>query len=107
MLSIAGPTRKGVEMSRNGKVELVEALAQELSVTKTEAQRIFEVLFGRGTKSETHGQSGLLLKLIASGIRVVIPGFGAFATKRWNKGEGPARVVFSCGDRARRAVEVA
>ncbi len=56
------------------KSELVDALAQEMDTTKTEAQRIVDALFDT--------TDGVIAKTLKEGGRVQITGFGTFETRK-------------------------
>lgn len=56
------------------KSELVDALAQEMDTTKTEAQRIVDALFDT--------TDGVIAKTLKEGDRVQITGFGTFETRK-------------------------
>lgn len=56
------------------KSELVDALAQEMDTTKTEAQRIVDALFDT--------TDGVIAKTLKDGDRVQITGFGTFETRK-------------------------
>ena len=54
------------------KSDLVDALANQAGMTKADAARALEALFGSG---------GIIASALKAGTRVQITGFGAFAAK--------------------------
>lgn len=61
------------------KTELIEALAAEVNLSKADAGRTIEALFG---------DSGLLAREMKAGGRVQITGFGSFQAKKRSAREG-------------------
>ena len=61
------------------KTELIEALAAEVNLSKADAGRTIEALFG---------DSGLLAREMKTGGRVQITGFGSFQAKKRAAREG-------------------
>ncbi len=70
------PIRKG---GRVNKTELIEALATEVNLSKADAGRAIEALFG---------DAGLLAREMKAGGRVQITGFGTFQAKDRKAREG-------------------
>lgn len=56
------------------KSELVEALAEKLDTTKTEAQRIVDAIFDT--------KEGVIAETLVGGDRVQVTGFGTFETRK-------------------------
>ncbi len=61
------------------KTELIDALAAEVNLSKADAGRTIEALFG---------DSGLLAREMKAGNRVQITGFGSFQAKKRAAREG-------------------
>ena len=61
------------------KTELIDALAAEVNISKADAGRAVEALFG---------DSGLLAREMKAGGRVQITGFGSFQAKKRAAREG-------------------
>ena len=56
------------------KSELVEALAEKMDITKVDAQRIIDAVFGT--------KDGVITETLKRGDRVQITGFGTFETRK-------------------------